>query len=711
MKKKYRTIQSVLMIILFFLLIAGSSIIFIVQMNNMIDNNMMNTIQELTEHDLVSIQNFLERNWNELRNVQKRMVVYNCETVQDLQEQMNLERSSGDFHTLYMIDENGNVYTDHYTVYSRAELDMAQYLESGKDEIAVRFDYKPTAEEQKEMLLYAVRLDNFVVDGKKFTALAGIADINQIQERLALYSFYKDGENRGYSSVVNPNGNFIVNIRRTESLNQQENLFDILDSGEFQEGWSDEAIVEHMKNRDSFNFYFTDPDGIERLLYFVPVKGVTWYLILMVEKSVFTDLNKTFIVSSISMIVIAIIVSVSMLLLFMYSRRGMLNANAEAKARSEFLSNMSHEIRTPLNGIIGLLYLIRTHIGEAGSQQILNWLAKAEDTAGYLLALVSDILDMSKLQEGRMELISEPFMLELMIDNIESMQRNNVESHGVRLIIEKDILYPCIAGDETRLKQVLMNIVGNAAKFTPKDGTIQLSVRQEDAGNGRVTTYITCADNGIGMSRQFLEQIWDSFTQEHNKSSDGTQGTGLGMAISKRIIDAMGGELSVKSELGEGSVFTIVLHSDIVEAPDTDYIIPAASISTEAASDKNGTIKLLIAEDNELNAEILMEILSDEGFDVVFAENGQAALDLFIQSEPGEFNAILMDMQMPVMDGCQATKAIRSLPRDDAKTVTIFACTANAFQEDRDRAIECGMNDFLSKPINVGVLLDKLSSQ
>ena len=257
----------------------------------------------------------------------------------------------------------------------------------------------------------------------------------------------------------------------------------------------------------------------------------------------------------------------------------------------------------------------------------------------------------------------------------------------------------------------MVNIVGNAAKFTRQGGYITLSVSQRKEADGRVTTIYRCKDSGIGMSPAFVEKIFDPFSQERTGDSDNTlKGTGLGMPITKQLVDAMGGTVHVESALGQGSTFTISIPSVVVEGN------PAALHSAEAASPAEQTprrhdgapIKILLAEDAEFNAEFLLELLTDEGFEVVHAENGQVALDTFKESATDEFDIILMDMQMPVMDGCQATEAIRKLDRPDAATVLIFACTANTFKADMDKALQSGMNDFLIKPIDIKALLKKL---
>jgi CheY-like chemotaxis protein len=228
-------------------------------------------------------------------------------------------------------------------------------------------------------------------------------------------------------------------------------------------------------------------------------------------------------------------------------------------------------------------------------------------------------------------------------------------------------------------------------------------VNQEREDDHHVATTFICADTGCGMTQDFLNHIWDRYSQEKNKADTNVKSTGLGMAISKLMVDAMGGEIFVESELDKGSTFTVVLHSEIAEAPTCAPVIPETN-----QGDQDHPLKLLVAEDNELNAELLVEILESEGFQVICASDGQEAVDAFEHTALKEVDAILMDMQMPVMDGCEASAKIRNLDRPDAKTVTIFACTANSFQDDRERAISSGMNDFITKPIDVNVLMKKL---
>lgn len=390
-------------------------------------------------------------------------------------------------------------------------------------------------------------------------------------------------------------------------------------------------------------------------------------------------------------------------------------ATEKARAQSEFLSNMSHEIRTPLNGLIGLNHMMMLNIDKAEQrEQVKDWLHKSYGTANYLLSLVNDVLDVSKLQAGKVDLVMEPVMLETMLDAVWSMQHDNIVSRGVEFVIEKEIFEPCIETDGIRMKQVLMNIVGNAAKFTPSGGRIILSVSQKRIDQNHVEMVYRCEDTGIGMSEEFIQKIFELFSQERNHSAPKAKGTGLGMPLSRLIVEAMGGTIHVESKVNVGSVFTVTIPSTVSKVqPDYRSRTSKGELHgkhTAAGGSGDGKqASILLAEDNELNSEILQEILTERGFRVVHAENGKEAVEAFRESEPGEFDIILMDMQMPVMDGCTAVREIRGLERPDAGKVSIFACTANTFKEDRDKAIESGMDDFLSKPIDVGILLEKLS--
>ncbi len=709
----------VLKIVAGLLIISITMAVYISQLNQMVTHNMLNTISELAHHDKRSIEAFIETSWDELEGMAQRFATYRCETILEMETRMNLECATSDFSHIYLLAEDGKIYTDKYVVYDPAQdtldrqVDLRPYFSNGEDRVVTRWDDKAEAAGMsREYVLYGVRLEDFEVDGIKMRALIGLSDTNTIQRHIVLDSFLKDGVRRGYCAVVSTSGEYVIGIQKTLYLNEVNNFYHVLSAGTYAE-LTNEQIAQKLENSETFSFHYTDVDGVGKLLYFTPFDGnIDWYFMMVVESRAFTERSQAFAILSVAMLVIVMLVATLLLLALTASHYKTVQAVARAKSQSEFLSNMSHEIRTPLNGLIGLNHLMMTRIGNPGQEeQVKDWLRKSHSTANYLLSLVNDVLDMSKLQAGKVDLISEPILVETLVDAIWSMQRDNIESREVQFVVEQEIPVPCVMGDSTRIKQVLMNIVGNAAKFTSKGGCITLSVSQEKTDETHVTTIYRCQDTGVGMSKEFVERIFDAFSQERNKNSDSVKGTGLGMAISKLLVDAMGGEIRVESELNVGTVFTVSLPAEIADAESeyADQCFPQM-LAEDHPAHPGRPVKVLMAEDNELNAEILMDILTDEGFEVVHAENGQEAVRRFAESSPGEFDIILMDMQMPVLDGCSAAMEIRSLNRPDAKTVVIFACTANTFKEDRDRAVESGMNDFLAKPIDVNVLLNKLSA-
>ena len=704
-------------------LIAAVVVFYVGQLDLMVTSNMLHSISELAQHDKRSIEAYTETCWSELENVAERFERYDCDTLFELQTRMNLESATSDFDHIYLLAEDGRVYTDKYVVYDpqdaggSRQIDFLQFFPEGTERIVTRWDDK--AEEagvSQEYVLYGVALDGFEIEGVPMRAVLGLKDTSLIQQYIVFDSFVKDGVRRGYSAVVDEQGNYVIGTQKTIYLNEEDNLYHSLDHGSHVE-MAEEEIAQKFADQETFSFRYVDEKGVQKLLYFTPfTDDIDWYFMMAVDNEAFSERSNAFASLSILVLVVVMLVAVAAIMALTVSHYRATQAMDRARSQGEFLSNMSHEIRTPLNGLIGLNHLLTTHIDEPESRgQVKDWLAKSHSTANYLLSLVNDILDMSKLQAGKVDLVNAPLYVEVLVDAVVSMQRDNIEGRGIDFVVERDISSPCVLGDATRIKQVLMNILGNAAKFTPEGGSITFTISQGAVVDGRVTTTYVCRDTGVGMSDEFAATIFDAFSQERHRSTESVKGTGLGMAISKSLVDAMGGTIAVESKLGVGSTFTVTLPSWVTEEKPA-YLEQRTDEITEQVSNlahnlhDDRPVKVLMAEDNELNAEILYEILSEEGFEVVHAENGQQAVELFERSEPGEFDVILMDMQMPVLDGCSASQVIRSLERPDARRVIIFACTANTFKEDRDRAYESGMDGFLAKPVEVKVLLEKLDA-
>lgn len=368
-------------------------------------------------------------------------------------------------------------------------------------------------------------------------------------------------------------------------------------------------------------------------------------------------------------------------------------ADAENKAKSEFLSRMSHEIRTPMNAIVGTTALIA--MKDDIPESIKGNLAKLKATSQYLLGLINDILDMSRIDNGMLSIAEEDFSLQLLLDELCSMMQTQAKAREITLCCETDFRHSDLKGDAIRLKQVLMNLVSNAIKFTPPGGTVHLAVEETEESDQRSSYLFKVSDTGIGIKPEDLERIFESFVQA-GANLMRSQGTGLGLPISRNIVHLMGGTLNVESKVNEGSEFFFHIPLSFGE-PMELKIEPGTSFCFE-------NVRILLAEDHPINAEIAIEILTMKGMQVDLAGDGTEAVKQFEQSAPGYFDLILMDMRMPNMGGLEATKTIRASDHPDAAKIPIIALTANSFQEDKDRAKEAGMNDFLSKPLEIDLL-------
>ena len=376
-------------------------------------------------------------------------------------------------------------------------------------------------------------------------------------------------------------------------------------------------------------------------------------------------------------------------------------AESVSQSKTEFLSSMSHEIRTPMNGIIGMLTLAH---GQLRGHSAENYIIKAEQLSKYLLSVINDILDMSRIEAGKIELESKPFELAALAEKLRNMFQKNVEAKGVAFYVEmKDVDVKYIVGDELRISQILVNFLSNAQKFTEK-GEIRVTFRQLQKENGKVSLMFRVHDTGKGMDAKFISRIFKPFEQESQDITKQYGGSGLGMSITDRLVHLMGGEIVIDSMLGKGSDFSIYLTLPIAEV---------SEIETEQ-EDETGTdftfngCHILMAEDNEINAEIAVSILENEGAKVDVAVNGKDAVEKYAASAPGTYNFILMDIQMPVMNGYDAAKKIRRMDDPQKAGIPIIAMTANAFTEDRQVALDAGMNDHIAKPINMNVLVPTL---
>lgn len=537
----------------------------------------------------------------------------------------------------------------------------------------------------------------------------------EIAQQFSL-SFFND---TGFSYVVNQEGDILIRSQHRNSNRTFQNLFDIIDL----QGNNNQAVQSFSTALKQQNF------GVARFEYqkeeyvfcYVPMNSAPgWYVVSIIPNRVIMEQAEKIIHNS-QLFYILIIFSICILgaFVFLYrnSTRRIVLAEEQARkaaesanlAKSRFLSNMSHDIRTPMNAIVGMARLADDHLEDP--EKVKGYLKNIEQSGQLLVSLINDILDLSKIESGKMLLNNDAASLEDLLNNLEKLIRpasaQKKQHFEIRL---HQIEHKVLCFDALRLNQLLINLLSNAVKFTPECGRITMDVTEEVSKRENFA-HLTfrVEDTGIGMSPDFAAHIFESFTREQDSRINKIEGSGLGMAIAKMIVDLMEGTICVESTSGEGTVFTVNL----------DFALPSKeqekkmSEEAESSSEEDEIVDLagkhvLLAEDNQLNQLIVKELLQDRGMLIDIVGDGQSCVDYFAQSAPGEIDLILMDVHMPIMNGYEATRTIRRMEREDAATIPIFAMTADAFTEDREEAKRAGMNAHLSKPVNIQHMLHEM---
>ncbi len=374
-------------------------------------------------------------------------------------------------------------------------------------------------------------------------------------------------------------------------------------------------------------------------------------------------------------------------------------AQAASLAKSKFLFNMSHDIRTPMNAIIGFTNLAERHTGDEAA--VRDYLSKISASSDLLLGLINDVLEMARIESGKTVLNPAPENLLTMMDQIEAIVRGQAAEKNQELVFLKEAEHPWVLCDRLKVNQVLMNLISNAVKYTGPGGHIRVSLAETPGkGAGRAGYVIRVKDDGIGMSEEFQQRIFEPFEREQNSTVSKITGTGLGMSIARNLVQLMGGEISLTSAPGKGSEFTVTLELPLAEAPKAPAEAPRGP---EAPAEQDVPRRVLVVDDNEINRVIATELLQDMGYETGEAENGEEAVNLIKGAKRGDYDLILMDIQMPVMNGYEAAKAIRGLDSPLA-SLPIIALTANAFEDDKKNAEKAGMNGHVAKPIDVELL-------
>ena len=639
--------------------------------------------------------------------------------------------------TLIFLQENGKAITTDGTklrvdMPSKLLLDLRNGYNIGK---LVSLDYN---QKKKDGYLVAIPCQEYTIKGETYTAIGTLYDHSKLDSMLSVKSY----NGNAYLFMLDNDGNITYTNQKEDKFFRNYFLLKHLKG--------DQAITE--EEADSLQKKLDGREqGVELVesdkpyyLGYCPIENNNTMLICIVEKSVvdnvLRDYQKTIVFETILMAGFILLLFAG--LFYSISRRSLAEQKAEYekrnneiqtqamkemeesnkklkkakdittealqtaenanKAKTDFLSNMSHDIRTPMNAIIGMTSLIRHDVGNKA--KVIEYADKIDISSQHLLGIINDVLDMSKIEAGKTVFKYTDFSILDFITELNTIFHSQIDEKNQTLtIIKENIRHEWVNGDQVHLMQIFSNLVSNAVKYTQEGGKIQFLVEECETKSSVYAKYrFLVSDNGMGMSADFKDTIFDAFTRAESSMTNKIQGTGLGMAITKNLVEAMGGTIDVESELSQGSCFEVLIDLRIAE---DRFVSSAEQVEKdEPAGNVLKGMRFLCAEDNELNAEILMELLKIEGAECTICENGKRVLEAFEQSAPGDYDMILMDVQMPVMNGYEATKAIRRSSHELAKTIPIIAMTANAFSEDIQHSLAAGMNAHVSKPVEMKVL-------
>ena len=639
--------------------------------------------------------------------------------------------------TLIFLQENGQAISAGGTkmridMPSKLLLDLKNGYNIGK---LVRLDYD---QKKKEGYLVAIPCQEYTINGETYTAIGTVYDHSKLDSMLKLKGY--DG--KAYLFMLDNDGNTTYTNQSGDKYQRNYSLLKHLKGEQAITEEEADWFKKKFDNRESGVVFLGKQNPY--YLGYCPIESNNTILVCIVARgvvdNVLTDYQKTVLFTTILMAGFILLLFAG--LFYSISRLSLADQKAEYekrnnelhlqtmkemevvnqklkkaknvatealqtaenanKAKTDFLSNMSHDIRTPMNAIIGITSLIRHDAGNKA--KVIEYADKIDISSQHLLGIINDVLDMSKIEAGKTVFKYSDFSILDFMQELDTIFHSQIyEKQQTLTIIKENIQHEWVNGDQIHLMQIFSNLLSNAVKYTQEGGKIQFFVEECETKSSVYAKYrFLVSDNGMGMSADFKDTIFDAFTRAESSLTNKIQGTGLGMAIAKNLVEAMGGTIDVDSELGQGSCFEVLLDLKIAEDG------TAALAAQEETDEQDGNIlqgmRFLCAEDNELNAEILTELLKIEGAECTICENGEEILRAFEQSAPGDYDMILMDVQMPVMNGYEATKAIRRSSHKLAKTIPIIAMTANAFSEDIQHSLAAGMNAHVSKPVEMKVL-------
>ena len=693
----------------------------------------LNQMEEITRQMFQNLEDVIDSHWDRVTEECNYLRDANVQTTEELCRHMKKKHELSAYAdqkiTLMAVDSEGEYYTE---TGNRGLFRDLDYFEESPEKISFVFD--SMTDNQSEMV-FLKRLPEpiHLQDGEKETSILyfGIAqDMEQLNPYFNCDAY--DGNNSVY--VLDDNGFKLFNSNQVELI-KGHNVFSVLQNMKYLHNSSFEKTKAELEEKGC-SYSNAVLDGTEYFYGLRRMNNAEWTLIFLVPAEyVATNTLELVNFVTIFIVIFTLIVAVFVILgisFVMYrnqkeairverenntkletvntklrqakqaAEEAFQVAQEASRSKSSFLANMSHDIRTPMNAIIGMTSLIKHDAGDKG--KVIEYANKIDISSQHLLGIINDVLDMSKIEAGKTTFKYTDFSILDFIQELNVIFHSQTdEKNQTFTIIKEDIQHERVNGDQVHLMQIFSNLLSNAIKYTQEGGEIQLLIEECESNSAIYAKYrFLVSDNGVGMSADFKNTIFDAFTRAESSLTNKIQGTGLGMAITKNLVEAMGGTIDVESELGQGSCFEILMDLKIAEDKSVS-LIPQTEKDEPEDNILQG-MKFLCAEDNEINAEILTELLKIEGAECSICENGEEILKTFEQSAPGEYDMILMDVQMPVMNGYEATKAIRRSSHELAKTIPIIAMTANAFSEDIQHSLAAGMNAHISKPVDMKML-------
>ena len=693
----------------------------------------LNQMEEVTRQMFQNLEDVIDAHWDRVTEECNYLEDASVQTTEELCEYMKKKHDLSVYAeqriTLLAVDSEGGYYTESGNRGIFRELD---YFEDSPEKIS--FVFNSLTDNQSEMV-FLKRLSEpiYLQNDDKETVIRYLG-IAQDMEQLNPY-FNCDAYKRNNSVYVLDNNGFkMFNSNRVELI-KGHNVFSVLKNMKYLHNSSFDKTEAELEEK-GYSYSNAVLDGTEYFYGLKRMENAEWTLIFLVPaKYVATNTLKLVNFVMIFIVIFTVIVSACVILVISFvmhrnqqeairvereNNAKLETVNTELRqaklaaeeafhvaqeanrSKSSFLANMSHDIRTPMNAIVGITSLIEHECDDG--EKVKEYAKKIELSSQHLLGIINDVLDMSKIETGKTTLKYADFSISELLQEMNTVfhpQAN--EKHQTFVITGEDIQHDWVKGDRVHLMQIFTNLLSNAVKYTQAGGIIQFIVEECQTNSSVYAKFhFMVKDNGMGMSPDFKDKIFDAFTREESSLTNKIQGTGLGMAITRNLVEVMGGTIDVESVKGQGSCFEVLLDLKIAEQR---VAAPTQKIqeNMQDISVLKG-MRFLCAEDNELNAEILTELLKIEGAECTICENGEEILKAFEQSAPGDYDMILMDVQMPVMNGYEATKAIRRSSHELAKTIPIIAMTANAFSEDIQHSLAAGMNAHISKPVAMRIL-------